>query len=338
MINAICTEIRERKGYITEIVSSIYVGGGTPSLLTQEELKCILSTIHANFSIANNAEITLEANPDDISSNALSAWKELGFNRLSIGIQSFRKKDLEWMNRAHSVAEAKTCVQIARAAGFDVLSVDLIYGLPGLTNIEWEAHLQQVIDWDVSHISAYCLTIEERTVLDKLVKTQKIIPSKEEDQSEQFELLTNMLQKNGYEHYEISNFAKPGYHAVHNSNYWKGIPYLGVGPSAHSFNGFSRRWNCSNNNTYMQMEKDVWFDEELLGDSERWNELLLTGLRTSFGVNLTQLFTISAPTVRFERKLAEFIELKLIEQKDTTVYLTTAGRLQADHIASELFL
>ncbi len=341
MIATICQEIVLRADELKgESLKSIYFGGGTPSLLTEQELEDILTQIKHLFDIEEGAEITLEANPDDINQQQLKIWKDAGINRLSIGIQSFKAEDLSWMNRAHSVEEAENAVRLAQEAGFQNITVDLIYGLPNLSLEEWKGHIQRVLNMNVNHLSAYCLTVEEKTVLNKLVKEKKIIPANEDQQSDQFELLVSMTELAGFEQYEISNFAKNQHYAVHNTNYWTGQVYLGVGPSAHSFDGQSRRWNVSNNRKYMEsMGKDSsWFSSETLSVNERWNELLLTGLRTNFGVSIDQLKGIHEITAVFESKIAEFVSYGWMEKTPTLLRLTKEGKLKADYIASELFL
>jgi oxygen-independent coproporphyrinogen-3 oxidase len=341
MIDTICQEIVLRANELNgESIKSIYFGGGTPSLLTALELKDILTQIKCLFDIEEGAEITLEANPDDINNHQLKIWKDVGINRLSIGIQSFKAEDLSWMNRAHSVEEAENAVRLAQEAGFQNITVDLIYGLPNLSLEEWKGHIQRVLNMDVKHLSAYCLTVEEKTVLNKLVKEKKIIPANEDQQSDQFELLVSMTELAGFEQYEISNFAKNQHYAVHNTNYWTGQVYLGLGPSAHSFDGESRRWNVSNNRKYMEsMGKDSsWFSTEKLSKNERWNELLLTGLRTNFGASIDQLKKIIPISPAIEAKLAEFVAYGWMEKSSTLLRLTKEGKLKADYIASELFL
>lgn len=341
MIDTICQEIDLRADELNkESIKSIYFGGGTPSLLTEQELKDILTQIKRLFNIEENAEITLEANPDDIYHQQLKIWKDAGINRLSIGVQSFKAEDLSWMNRAHSVEEAENAVRLAQAAGFQNITVDLIYGLPNLSLEEWKDHIQRVLNMNVNHLSAYCLTVEEKTVLNKLVKEKKIIPANEDQQSDQFELLVSMTELAGFEQYEISNFAKNQHYAVHNTNYWTGQMYLGVGPSAHSFDGESRRWNVSNNRKYMEsMGKDSsWFSDEKLSVNERWNELLLTGLRTNFGVSIDQLKKINSISPAIDAKIAEFVAYGWMEKSSSLLRLTKEGKLKADYIASELFL
>ena len=341
MLQTMQQEIILRQDYLlNKPLKSIYFGGGTPSLLTKEELNIIFTTIHENFSFDSAIEITLEANPDDISIENLKNWKDAGINRLSIGLQSFKESDLKWMNRAHSVDDALKCVKLAKDHGISAISVDLIYGLPNLSLKEWEFHIDTVLKMGVQHISAYCLTIEEKTALHKLVATKKINPAGEDEQSDQFLVLTDRLKVAGFLHYEISNFGLPGHEAVHNSNYWKGEMYLGIGPSAHSFNGTSRRWNISNNTAYLKQfgKSNSWFEEEILSLKDRWNELLLTGLRTSYGVNLLKLKSLQTIPESFNKKVKQFEKSKwLIHQVDCLI-LTDEGRLKADYIASELFL
>lgn len=341
MIDTICDEITLRKDYLPEKeLRSIYFGGGTPSLLDEHELKQIMSVVRSNFKLNDNTEITLEANPDDISIDSLESWKSAGINRLSIGLQSFKETDLKWMNRAHSAVESQTAVSLARSAGFDLLTVDLIYGLPGLTNAEWKDHLLKVIDMGADHISAYCLTVEKNTSLNKWVEQGKILPASEDQQSDQFMILSETLEEAGFEQYEISNFARNKQYAVHNTAYWTGIPYLGVGPSAHSFDGKSRRWNIANNRKYIRDfgKNEDWYSSEVLSVNERWNELILTGLRTIFGVSLGQLFTIKTASEEFSENLENFRSQGLLIIEDEKIILTKTGKLQADFIASELFI
>lgn len=339
MIATIGREIQLRKHELEDsTIASIYFGGGTPSLLTNVELSYLLHQVAQNYSIDADAEITLEANPDDCSITQLSMWKNAGINRLSIGLQSFKTSDLKWMNRAHSVEEALTCVQRAKNIGFEAISVDLIYGLPDLTLEEWKHHIDEVIAMDVQHISAYCLTVEEKTALNKMVNEKKIVPAGEDAQSEQFLELSNRLKKAGFLHYEISNFGKPGHEAMHNSNYWKGISYLGVGPSAHSFNGSKRRWNVSNNTKYLkQFDLNAYFEEESLTLKDQWNEIVMTGLRTTYGVAIEQLTALFPLDEAFQQTLHSFQKDDMLVFSNNHLSLTDKGRLQADYIASEFF-
>ncbi len=342
MIDSLINEIEFRKDYLVDQkIETLYFGGGTPSLLTFEELNSIITKVKSSFPNIQLKEITLEANPDDINERSLNEWKQAGVNRLSIGLQSFKSEDLTWMNRAHTVEEALKCIPLAQENGFTNLTIDLIYGLPNLSLIEWKNAIQWVINQKVPHISAYCLTVEEKTSLHKLVKTSKIKPANEDQQSEQFTLLVNLLQQNGYEQYEVSNFAIPGFRSIHNGNYWKGEHYLGIGPSAHSFNGKSRSWNIANNSKYIQLIKELnngWIETEVLSPQDRFNELLLTGLRTTDGLNINQLIEILPFTNEFNQTKSQFIEAGWITEGNGQLKLTREGLLKADYIASELFV
>ena len=341
MIDAICDELNSRAEYLEKrTIETIYFGGGTPSLLNEAELRQIFSTINKRFELSDELEVTLEANPDDILENRLVEWKKFGINRLSIGIQSFKAEDLEWMNRAHTVDEGENCVQLANKYGFDNLTVDLMYGLPNLTNEEWRNHVQKVIDLEVNHISAYCLTIEEKTALNNWVKKGKIVPASEDQQSEQFMILLDTLEKANFHQYEISNFAKEGHESIHNSNYWKGKWYLGVGPSAHSFNGNSRQWNVANNQRYIQAvnKNEVYWEEELLSKEDQFNERILTGLRMAIGLLVDDLETI-LPIPKEQLELVKALKAEgLMENRSDVWQLTKQGRLKADWIAAELFI
>ena len=341
MIECLVVEIEKRVSYLeNKEIETIYFGGGTPSLLTSDELKLILDSISDKYTISKFPEITLEANPDDISREKLVSWKQLGINRLSIGLQSFREEDLKWMNRAHTSEESLGCVALAKEEGFNNISVDLIYGLPNFTLEDWRKNIQTVIDFGIDHISAYCLTVEEKTALSKWVSTKKIIPANEDEQSEQFEVLISELEKAGINQYEISNFSKINSESKHNSNYWKGKHYLGIGPSAHSFNGISRSWNISNNRKYIQLigdNKDT-FETEILSIEDQFNELILIGLRTTVGVNLDQLNSIQVPNEIFWTKITSMQKSEWLLVTKTSIFLTKSGRLKADYIASELFI
>jgi oxygen-independent coproporphyrinogen-3 oxidase len=341
MINAICTEIATRSSEFNgQKVKTIYFGGGTPSVLTKSELSQILSTIQENYIVEPRSEITLEANPEDVNADSLSDWKSVGVNRLSIGLQSFKQNDLEWMNRAHSADQAIESVRLAKEAGFENITIDLIYGLPELTLQEWEDHLMTVVKLDVPHISAYCLTIEPNTALNSWVSKGKIKTQDESHQIEQFKLLVDLLRENGFEQYEVSNFAKPGYESKHNSSYWTGEHYIGVGPSAHSFDGDERRWNIANNAQYMngiESESDH-FEIERLTRKNIFNERILTGLRTKFGVRLDDLRLIRSIPQSFDHKLESFVSNGWLINDSGLLTLTEEGKLRADYIASELFV
>jgi oxygen-independent coproporphyrinogen III oxidase len=341
MIQAMCAEMRLRGAdFLNNVpLETIYFGGGTPSLLHEDELNSLLDTVREEFDCTQVREITLEANPDDLSDEQLAVWKKLGVNRLSIGIQSFRAQDLEWMNRAHTVEEALEAVSRAQAAGFENLTVDLMYGLPELDDEQWLAHLNTVVESGVPHISAYCLTVEQKTRLHHLVEKGKLKVASEDEQARQFELMVNLLTNSGYEHYEISNFAKPGMHAVHNSNYWLNRKYLGIGPSAHSYDGERRYWNVANNSAYIKslQASQLPAEVEILTPENRFNESLLTGLRTKWGVSLDELSAILPVRDSFHTTLESFLQAGDLELCDERIVLTPQGRLKADFIASELF-
>lgn len=341
MIESFIKEIEQRRGYLEgKSVGSIYFGGGTPSLLTKDELERILRAISTIFEVENGAEVTLETNPDDCSEENLREWKELGVNRLSIGLQSFKTFDLKWMNRAHSVEESHSSVELALKTGFENITIDLMYGLPDLTDEEWKAHIQQVLDWGIPHISSYCLTVEEGTALNNWVERKKISVGGEEQESRQFEILVEMLENEGVHQYEISNFSKKGFESKHNSNYWKGEWYIGVGPSAHSFNGSSRQWNVANNHVYMsKLDKgEDYFEVEKLTAVDQFNELVLTGLRTIYGVSLEKLESLVPLTSEFKDKVDAYQNANWMTNQGGKLTLTKEGRLRADYIASELFV
>jgi len=340
LIAAICSELAIRKSELQDaLVETVYFGGGTPSLLTKEELAAIMSTIREHFELADSPEITFEVNPDDATTENLADWKALGINRLSIGLQSFQETDLTWMNRSHSTEQGQMAVRLAQATGFDNISIDLIYGLPELSNDQWVSHLNQALNLNVQHISSYCLTIEPKTALNDFVAKGKLTRPTEDQQSEQFELLVSTLALAGFEQYEISNFAKDQKYAKHNSAYWNFSPYLGVGPSAHSFNGQQRRWNVANNTKYYQDvgKKQDWFEVENLSESEKWNEYFLTGLRTKWGIlkrNIQEMGGMSSSELTL---MDSYVKSEWMIEADVSFVLTEKGKLQADGIASSFF-
>jgi len=324
-----------------EIITTVYFGGGTPSLLTVNELKKLLDAAHQYFDIAKDAEITLEANPDDINAAKLAEWKSVGINRFSIGIQSFNQQDLEWMNRAHNAERALHCIKLVKSASFQNYSVDLIYGTPTLSDADWKKNVQTIIDLNVSHISCYALTIEPKTALQKMITLKKKEDVDPEKQASQFLLLMDWLKRAGYEHYEISNFAKPGYRSKHNSSYWQGKTYIGIGPSAHSFDGASRKWNISNNALYIQsLQKNIIpYEEEKLSEIQKLNEYIMISLRTIEGVDLDYVEKIFGKEKR-EKLLKEgnkYLENYKLQSTNHKLVLTNEGRLFADGIAADLF-
>lgn len=342
MVDAICLEIVKKKDRITDQVGTIYFGGGTPSILPAKHFEKIFNTITKNFSVSSDAEITVEANPDDLTGAKISELRQLPVNRFSIGIQSFFEEDLIWMNRAHNAIEAETCIKRSQDAGFENLSLDLIYGYPLLTDSKWLQNINKAIEFETPHISAYSLTVEPKTALANAIKRGKDIPLNDEQSASQFLMLIDKLKEGGFEHYEISNFAKPGKYAVHNTNYWRGVTYLGIGPSAHGFNGNVRYLNVANNAAYlssMELGKIPETIEEL-DLYDRFNEYVMTSLRTMWGTSLDKIeheygkFFL-ADTLK---TMKSFIERQWLIHEDNHLKLTTDGKLFADYIASELFL
>ena len=341
MVDAMIREMELRSAEIgDELIETIYFGGGTPSLLSGEQLNALIQAVRKLFHVSETAECTLEANPDDISDTSMHTWTSAGINRMSIGVQSFDDRDLGWMNRAHTGDQGLESIKTAFRGGINNISLDLIYGLPEMDNQRWLEQVQQAIALNVTHISAYCLTVEEKTVLHQWVKQHKIKPAGNEQQSEHFEILLKALEDAGYEQYEISNFAKPGYISRHNSNYWKGINYLGIGPSAHSFDGERRSWNISNNQKYIRLvrEGDSWSEQETLTPRDRYNEFILTGLRTIWGVDLEKLSLLHSVPNGFERQLDEFQTKGWMQIQHGHMVLTREGKLWADAIAQDLFI
>ena len=341
MMASIEKEAVLQKDYISEPIETIYFGGGTPSLLSIHQLQKIMDILRSEYQIAANTEITLETNPDDFEEEKLQAWKKMGINRLSIGIQSFFEADLQWMNRAHNAAQAYNCIRMATSAGFDNITIDLIYGTPTLTDEAWKENVDKALTLGIDHISCYALTVEPKTGLDKMIQQKKIEAVDPDKQARHFSLLMQWLAEAGFDHYEISNFSKPGKKSKHNSNYWNGVDYLGLGPSAHSFNGRSRQWNVANNALYIQsLAKDqVPFELEILSPMEQLNEYIMTSLRTMEGLSLEIVNRKWG-----EKEWHQIIELaqKPILQgymilQDKNLILTNAGKLMADGIASDLF-
>ncbi|MEC4052490.1 radical SAM family heme chaperone HemW [Myroides odoratimimus] len=323
-----------------EIIETIYFGGGTPSILEVDEINDLIQTVYNLFEVNENPEITLEANPDDLDKATLYKLAASRVNRLSIGIQSFYEDDLKMMNRAHNSTEAIECLEIATSL-FDNISIDLIYGIPNMSNERWLSNVQRILDLGIPHISCYALTVEERTALNKLIK-KGVIPSPEEEVAHQhFMLLIETLKANGYIHYELSNFAKPGYYSKNNSAYWLGKKYLGIGPSAHSFDGVHRSWNIANNTLYI---KDIAEDKlpreiEELNLTDRYNEYIMTGLRTIWGVDLTRVEREFGKTYHdYLVKLSTpFLEEQLMHKEGDILTITNKGKFLSDGIASDLF-
>lgn len=343
VVEAIASEIILRKDYLPEKgIETIYFGGGTPSMLDEAELGLLLETIHKHFSVNKDAEITLEANPDDLNADKLRQFYAAGINRLSIGIQSFHEPHLKFLNRIHSAPEAAECVRTAQDIGIQNISIDLIYAIPAENHVILQEDLQKAFELNISHISAYCLTIEPQTAFGSWLKKKKIQPIDEEFAARQFEILVKSLAENGYEQYEISNFARNGQYSRHNSSYWKQRPYLGVGPSAHSYNGGSREYNVSNNAQYLKAIQGnvIPATVEELSVADQTNEYLLTGLRTKWGVNREKLELLSGGTFRMvhAEDLKRMSASGWISEDAQSLYLTESGKLFADRIASDLFI
>jgi oxygen-independent coproporphyrinogen III oxidase len=339
MLKAMVREIELQKNYLQgEPIETIYFGGGTPSMLEKSELMEIFEAIYRQHTIVSNPEITLEANPDDLTETKIRELKTTPINRLSIGIQSFAEVDLRWMNRAHTAEESIKCLRHVLNIGFEDITIDLIYGAPTTTHAQWEKNLQQTLDLHIPHISAYCLTIEEGTALHNFVKKGKSAPTDDAHAAQQFQTLLATLQKNGYDHYEISNFALPNRYARHNTNYWRGVKYVGIGASAHSFDGESRQWNVANNALYIQAVKmnAIPQEKELLTLAQRYNEYVMTSLRTMWGCELAKINSTFQP--HFLKEIATFIKKGWIIRQKDTFCLTNNGKLFADFVASELFL
>lgn len=341
LIKALAREAEDEKAYLQgEQVKTIYFGGGTPSLLDIEDINSQLRAIRKNYAVATDAEITLEANPDDINADKLKAWKEAGINRLSIGVQSFFEEELKWMNRAHTARQAMDNLQLA-IKEFNNITIDLIYGSPLLTDEMWKQNVDYAVEAGIPHLSCYALTVEEKTPLHKLINHKKLTGVDPDKQARQFLLLMDWLREKGYEHYEVSNFSKPGFRSRHNSSYWKGEKYLGLGPSAHSYDGSERRWNVANNNVYIKniQEKNPVREKEVLTPGQRLNEYIMISLRTMEGMDLHKLQNEwgEPERKRIEAELQKYLSANLVSIKGQMVRLTNEGMLRADGIAAELF-
>lgn len=341
MIDAIKQELVMRKDEINEVIETIYFGGGTPSLLEPNELHEIFETIYKNFSIVENPEITLEANPDDLNINKIHQLKTLPINRFSIGVQSFHDKDLKLMNRAHNGNEALNAIKLTQDYGFENITIDLIYGSQTTTDKIWEKNLQTAINLNVPHISSYVLTVEPKTLLKHQIEVGEIKDINENKQARQFQILVDTLTSNGFEHYEISNFGKPNYHSRHNSNYWNEKPYIGIGPSAHSYNGKERSWNIENNAIYIKKIKQgiLPYEIETLTLEDKFNELIMIKLRTSEGLSLKLLekkFPKDFLHVFF-KDLDKHLMNKNVVIIDEKIQLTSKGKFLADGISASLF-
>ena len=341
LIKAINKELELRKNEINQPLETIYFGGGTPSILSENELESIFETIYKNYSTSSIKEITLEANPDDLTKEKLGFLKSTPINRFSIGVQSFFEEDLRLMNRAHNAQEAEKSIKLTQDFGFENITIDLIYGSTTTTDEMWRKNLQKAIELDVPHISSYALTVEEKTVLDHQIKKGETKPIDDNRQNDQFQILVDTLTANNFIQYEISNFGKENYFSHHNSNYWKGVPYIGIGPSAHSYNGKQRAWNIANNAKYIQsINQNILPDEiEILNESDQFNEMIMIGLRTIYGIDLNRINSEFSQQLidSFYQEINQLLEENLIEKQGNKIILKPEAKFFADGIASRLF-
>ncbi len=341
MIDAIIQEASLHKHYLTEKIETIYFGGGTPSLCKPSDIEKIIQHLQQLFTVVDGAEITLETNPDDITEENLIGWKQAGINRLSMGTQSFANEDLEWMNRAHNSEQSIESLQLIQQH-FSNVSIDLIYGTPTLSNEQWKKNIDTALLLNIPHISCYALTVEPKTALEKLIQKNKLQNIDVEKQAFQFEILVDKLCTAGYEHYEISNFAKPACRSKHNSSYWQGMHYLGLGPSAHSFNGISRQWNIANNTLYLKSieQNTIPFEIEILTKEQQLNEYIMTALRTMEGISLhyVQVNFGEDEKQSLLVRATPFINHQSIHLHNNCLQLTLQAKFLADGIAADLFV
>lgn len=343
MLKALEKEISMRRDYLQgEILETVYLGGGTPSLLTFRQLESLFRVIRDHYQISRDPEITMEGNPDDLSLPYMQALLDLGINRLSIGIQSFHEDDLVFMNRSHGTKQSHRCLEMARKAGYQNLNIDLIYGLPGLSMDKWKKNLDIATGYFPEHIAAYHLTYEKGTVLDYRRRKKRFSLPEEQISFDQYELLTDQLQHKGYMHYEISNFALPGHISLHNSAYWKGGKYLGAGPSAHSFNGNTRRWNLARNASYIKNVLDgiVYYESEELDTNTRYHDYVMTSLRTMWGIDLEHISKAFGQNYKDHcvKEAGPFVQRGKMNKDGNRLFLSKEGMFIADHITESLFL
>ncbi len=342
MVSALVKEIELRKSEFTdEVVETIYFGGGTPSLLTKEEIEKLIATVYQNYSVVENPEITLEANPDDLTKERIVELSESKVNRLSIGIQSFFEDDLKLMNRAHNAEEAKESLELA-TQHFDNISIDLIYGVPGMSNEKWKQNIETALSFNIPHISSYALTVEPKTALHTFIQKGIIPQLDDEVASAHFQILVDTLTQRDFIHYELSNFGKENYFSKNNSSYWLGKKYIGIGPSAHSYDGEKRGWNVSNNAIYLKsiQENKLPIETETLSKTDRYNEYIMTGLRTIWGVSLDRIATEFGQSYLdyLNQQSEKYIEDHLLFVDDNILRTTKKGKFLGDGIASDLFL
>ena len=342
MVLALAKEISMRKEeFKNDIVETIYFGGGTPSILTIEDLRLLIDEVFKNYNVIENPEITVEANPDDLDNETIRQLANSSINRLSIGIQSFFEDDLKMMNRAHNAEEAKKCLEEA-TKHFDNISLDLIYGIPGMSNEKWIQNIETALSFGIPHISSYALTVEPKTALHSFIQKGIIAQPEDEVAQEHFEILVEKLEEAGFIHYELSNFGKENYFSKNNSSYWLGKKYIGIGPSAHSYDGEKRGWNVSNNTLYIKsiQEGKLPLETETLSKTDRYNEYVMTGLRTIWGISLDRIQNEFGPTYLdyLNQQAAKYIEDHLLFVDENILRTTRKGKFLSDGIASDLFL
>ncbi len=342
LVAAILKEIELQSNYLKgATVETIYFGGGTPSILSTANIELLIGALYKKHPIGNNLELTLEANPDDLTKTKLQELASIGINRLSIGVQSFHDRDLQWMNRSHNGKEALSCIKDAQSVGITDLSIDLIFGSQATTMAIWEENLLQAVELDLPHLSCYGLTVEEGTALAHYIHTGKMKQLDNSLGAEQFEITRQLLTDNKYEHYEISNYAKDQRYSRHNTNYWKQVPYLGLGPAAHSYDGMDRQWNIANNKKYLDAltEEHLPFTKEALSTTDRYNEYIMTGLRTMWGCELSQL-DLLYPNWKSETEaeLDQLIKKGHVSMTTESIFLSAKGKLLADQVMSQLFI
>ncbi|HEX9981271.1 MAG TPA: radical SAM family heme chaperone HemW [Flavobacterium sp.] len=341
IVAALAKELVMRKNESGEPVETIYFGGGTPSVLSDAEISFLIETVYQNYAVAENPEITLEANPDDLPAQRIQALSKTKINRLSIGIQSFFEDDLRMMNRAHDSGQAKAALAEATKF-FDNITIDLIYGIPGMSDEKWKQNIATALAFGIPHISSYALTVEPKTALHKMVNSAQITPPSDEAAESHFHILTEILEASGFIQYELSNFGKPGYFSRNNSAYWLGKKYIGIGPSAHSYDGKSRSWNISNNSLYLKtiLNGALPSEKEILSVTDRYNEYVMTGLRTIWGISLEKIYNeFGEPAFSYlEKRSRRFLDDGHLFLDHDVLRTTKKGKFLTDGIASDLFL
>jgi oxygen-independent coproporphyrinogen-3 oxidase len=340
LLTALHLELQQRAIGWQQPLQTVYLGGGTPSLLSADEINALWRTIEQHYQLTTDMEVTLEANPDDLTPSYVQSLRDTPINRFSIGVQSFFEEDLQWMNRAHNAEQARACLEIAKSAGFEQLTIDLIYGGPTTSHERWAANLEIAFELKIPHLSCYALTVEPNTALAHQIKVGKRQAVDDAHAAEQFDYLLEQIAVQGYEQYEISNFCLPPNYARHNSNYWTGAPYLGVGPAAHSFDGQNRRWNVAHNPQYIKAldGNTIYWEEEQLTVQDQHNEYIMTALRTKWGVDINRLEQWGAEVLpAFEAQAQRYLERGWLEKRGETYVLTNQGKFLADAIISDFF-